>query len=463
MKKGSKKTLKSLKTEAEAYFEKEEYSSSLTLCEEIKKRFPKNFYGYFGFIKSVTHNYKKYVSTECLKKLKKDFDIAYELCKKENKEAVKLNFEDYVNDCKEVENLKKYKRELTSKYFLKALSNDGISFINQNISTANSYNLDGKKIVGSYDLIKGVFLFLCLVFNIIYPNYLLFITIPFGIFGLITIYSFININFFDKKKLRSEKKYLSKIIKEANKKISKIRKDILLIEESIEFLNGQKKETLLKIPETFFSDIKKYSDDNEEETALKILEALTNNNIPAFTILIEEETSLNINDVILKIKPSIKDEDGDLIKFIKNKLSQRKNSQNEIIMMKKITPFNYVIIILLLMISIFSITILVNNFDEINFNSFICALITGVISMLVYNIASGKHGSFMDAFNDNLLLTIFNSSLVYNLVYMSITREFKFTYGFIQMPIIFMLVLIGFIALVSLLKYKNLINKLRGE
>lgn len=462
MKKGSKKTLKSLKEESELSLEEGNYSLSLAKCEEIKKLYPKNVYGYVGYIKSVTNDYKKYICDADIKNIKKDFEKAYELCKKEEKQNLKVTFDDYVNDCYEVENLKKSKKELTSKYFLKALSNDGISFINQNISTANSYNLDGKKIVNFYDLIKGIFLLACLIFNLVHRNYLLFLTIPFGIFGLITIYSFININFFGKRKLKSEKMYLSRIIDEANLKVSKIKKDILKLDENIEFLKAQKKETLLKIPETFLTDIKNIVENDEEEIAFRILSELTNNNISVFTLLINEETTLDIDDIILKIKPSIKDEDSELIKFISDKLTQKKSSQNEIVMMKQVKPFNYVIIGLLLLISIFSTAVLINNFYEINFVSFMYASITGIISMIIYNINTGKHGALIDTFNDNLLSTVFNSSLVYNLIYMSITKELKFTYGFIEMPIIFILIFIGFVALVSLLKYKNLMIRLRG-
>ncbi len=83
--------------------------------------------------------------------------------------------------------------------------------------------------------------------------------------------------------------------------------------------------------------------------------------------------------------------------------------------------------------------------------------------MLIYNIKTGKHSSLIDTFNDNLLLTIFNSTLVYDLIYTSITNELKFTYGFIEIPLIFVLMFMGFAGLISLLKYKNLMNKLRGE
>ncbi len=463
MKKGSSETLKSLREEAESYFEREDYSLSLSFCEKIKEKYPKNSYGYFGVIKSKTNNYKKYVEEDVLKELKKDSEKLFELAKKSEKDGLKKEFDEYVDDCHEVEVLKKNKKEITSKEFLKLLHNDGISFINQNISIASSYNLSGKKIVNVYDLIKGLFLLTCLIFNIIYRNYLLIITIPFGIFGIITIYSFFNMNFIKKGKLISEKKYLEKIISDANTKTNDLKKEIDILDENITFLRNQKKSTISKIPETFTSQIEDLISDDEEFIGAEILENLSSNNMAGFTYLIDEKTNLEAPDVLLKLKPSLKEEDSELIKFINKKLSEKKNGQNEVLLMKNIKPYNYIIIGMLVVISILSIIVILNNFYEINFISFVFASITGVISTLIYNIKTGKHKSLIDTFNDNLLSCIFNASLVYNLVYMSITNELKFTYGFIEMPIIFILIFMGLVGIISLLKYKNLMIKLRGE
>ena len=206
MKTGSKKTLKSLKEEAEECFGREDYSLSLGICNQIKKDYPKNVYGYLGTIKSVTKNYKSYVSENELKELKEDYDKVVELAKKEDKEKIEKEYNEYLEDCSEVQNLKKVKKELVSKYFLTSLYEDSIAFINQNINTVNSYNLNGKKIVNGYDLIKGLFLLVCLIFNLININYLLFLTIPFGIYGVIIIYSFLSANLFgtDKLALKNE-------------------------------------------------------------------------------------------------------------------------------------------------------------------------------------------------------------------------------------------------------------------
>ncbi len=462
MKTGSKKTLKSLKEEAEECFGIEDYSLSLGVCNQIKKEYPKNVYGYLGTIKSVTKNYKSYVSENELKELKEDYDKVVELAKKEDKEKIEKEYNEYLEDCSEVQNLKKVKKELVSKYFLTSLYEDSIAFINQNINTVNSYNLNGKKIVNGYDLIKGLFLLVCLIFNLININYLLFLTIPFGIYGVIIIYSFLSANLFGTDKLKSEKDHAKKIIDEAMEKIESIKEDIEKNNETINFLLEQKSNTILKIPESFSEDIKDITNQNESEIAKDILNELSNNNISGFTYLIDENTNLSVDDVLLKIRPQVK-EDGDLTNFINNKSTEKKNSQNEFILMRKIKPYNYFIILIFLIISILSIIVIKNNFYELNFISFVFASITGVISTIIYNINTGKHSALIDTFNDNLTSCVFNATLVYDLIYMSITNELKLTYGFIEIPIIFILIFMGFVSVISLLKYKNLMKRLKRE
>lgn len=462
MNKGKNKTLKTLKEEAELSLKDEDYSSSLKLCTKIKEKYPKNYYGYLGIIKSKTHNYKKYIQEDELKEVKKDYESLIDLVKKDDKQLIKREFDEYVNDCMEVENLKKIRKDLVSKFFLKSLYNDGILFLNQNINASTSYNLNGKRITNLYDLIKGIFWLTCLIFNLIHRNQLLIITIPFGIFGLITIYSFFNMNFIKKGNLRSERKHINKIIKEAKNKILNIKQEIVKLDENIDFLNEQKSNTILKIPETFINDNKFLIENNEKEIANNIQNELSSNNISSFTYLISEETSLNVDDVFSKIIPQINDENDELSKYLSGKLNEKKNIQNKLIFMKKIKPYNYVILVILLIISIFSFIVIANNLYELNIKSFVFGCATGVLSILIHNVSSGKHNSLIDTFNDNLLSTIFNSTLVYDLVYMSITNELKFTYGFVEIPIIFILIFVGFVMLISLFKYKYLLKKSRG-
>lgn len=458
----SKKSLKNLKEEAELNFKEENYSLSLPVCEQIKEKYPKNYYGYFGIIKSKTNNYTKFVGEETLKEIKKEFVTLLECLKKNEKEKYELEFNEYLDDLKEVESLRKIRKELTSKFFLKSLYKDFVSLLNQNINAVSLYKLDGKKITNIYDLIKGMFLFCCLIFNIINPNYLLFLTIPFGIFGLIIIYSFISMNFLGKKRLSSEKDYVTKVIDESKEKIEELKKEIKKINENINFLNDQKNTTLSKIPETFMGDIKDYISEDEKIIARRIKDELSNNNLPSFTFLVNEETTLNVDDIFSKIKTnSKKEEESELRKFLSDKLDEKKRSQNKLIVMRKIKPYNYFILGLLLFISICSTIVIINNFYEINLKAFIWACFVGIGSAFIHNVKGGKHDSLTDTFNDNLLSTIFNATLVYDLIYMSITSELKFTYGFLEMPIIFILMFIGLVMLVSFFKYRYLLKKLR--
>lgn len=459
MVKNKKKTLKVLKEETELCFEKDKYDEALSLCEEIKKNYPKNVYGYINYLKAITKNYSSYISYEQIKELKKIYEKAYELSKDSDKDNLKQTFEDYLDDCNEVENLRKVKKELTSKYLLKTMYNDEIAYINQNITTVKSYDLNGKRIVNFYDFIKGVFLLFCLIFNLIFTNYLLILTIPFGIVGIITIYMFIKSNFLGGKMLKSEKKYVTEIVEQSELKIADIKNEIKKTEDNIIFLDSLKRETILKIPETFLENLKELLNDNEFDISKKIYDELLNNNISSFTYLLSENTLLQPEDIIEKLRA---DNDNKLVKFIENKNKQKNKNKNNFILMKPVAPFNYFMIFILIIISFFSVVIIIKNFYEINLISFLAAIITGIISVLTYNIYSGKHTSLVDVFNNNLLSTIFNTTLVYNLIYESIFKKLSFTYGFIQMPIIFILIFIGFIALISLLKYKNLIKKLRG-
>ena len=269
-------------------------------------------------------------------------------------------------------------------------------------------------------------------------------------------------NFIKKGNLRSERKHINKIIKEAKNKILNIKQEIVKLDENINFLNEQKSNTILKIPETFINDNKFLIKNNEKEIANNIQNELSSNNVSSFTYLISEETSLNVDDVFSEIIPQINDENDELSKYLSGKLDEKKNIQNKLIFMKKIKPYNYVILVILLIISIFSFIVIANNLHELHIKSFVFGCATGVLSILIHNVSSGKHNSLIDTFNDNLLSTIFNSTLVYDLVYMSITNELKFTYGFVEIPIIFILIFVGFVMLISLFKYKYLLKKSRG-
>lgn len=82
--------------------------------------------------------------------------------------------------------------------------------------------------------------------------------------------------------------------------------------------------------------------------------------------------------------------------------------------------------------------------------------------MLIYNVDTGKHASLSDTFNDNLLVTVFNSTIVYDLIYSKLNNGLSITYGFLQIPLTFILIFMGFVLLVSSIKYIYLLKKLRS-
>lgn len=455
-----KRTLKSLKEEAKVKLDEEDYLSALSIYTEMTKAYPKNKIGYVGVIESETNYYKKYLSDDEVKKLKEVFDKAYDLSNKSEKENLKNNFERYLDDCYEVENLKKTKKDIVSNELLINVYNNIITSINGSIATSRKYNLSGKRITNFYDLIKGIFLLFCLIYNLIFKNYLLLITIPFGIYGLIVIYSFISMNFLKKEKLLSEKIIFKKNVIKSNAKIKELKKEISNKKSIIESLKLKKKDNMLKIPNDFNDYITDIVDDNEEKIADEIIDSLNANNVAAFTYLISEKTSLN-SDELLKMLDKEKENTSSLNELINIKRENKKSNQNEILVIKQIKPHHCVLMLVLLVISILSFIIILNNFSLVNKTSFNIAVITGIISTLIYNTNTGKHSSYTDTLNDSLLLTIFNTTLVYDLVYSALVETVSFTYGIIQMPIIFILIFIGFVALISLLKYNNLINKLR--
>ncbi len=457
-----KKSLKSLKEEINTFIEKDDFNEIIEKSLEIINYYPKNIYGYSIYLKTVTKSYTSYLDDDKFKEAVKIYDLAMKNINKKEQLKLRDEFEEYQNDIKEVENLKKIKKEIISKYFLKNLYNNGISFINQSISTAKQYNADGKRIKNIYDFVRGLFFIFCLVFNLINRNYLLFITVPFGIYGFITIYSFFDMNFFKKGTFKTQQRKFNEILLQANEKINELKKEIVKIEENLNFLYEQKLNIILRIPESFFNSIKESVEQNEEAIANDISHKLSTNKINEFEEILKIQTILDGEEIKNKIKSDIKNEETELSKFITQKLDEKKHKQNEALFMKKVSFYNYIVLIILLFLSVFSLLIVVDNFYELNFVSFVASLVTAITSTITYNIFSGKHSSLGETFYDNLISTIFNATLIYDLFYLSITNELKFTYGFMQIPIIMTLIMIGFTMLISMLKYNNLFKRLRG-
>ena len=82
--------------------------------------------------------------------------------------------------------------------------------------------------------------------------------------------------------------------------------------------------------------------------------------------------------------------------------------------------------------------------------------------MFAYNINTGRHASLTATFNDNLITTIFYSTLTYDLLYSKYVGGVTGTYYLLQVPITLIFILIGFVLLSSTIKYGRFLKKLRS-
>ncbi len=450
------RALRRLKKEASDFKAAGKLKDALEVCEKIADVYPKSSFGHQGIIEIKTNNYEKYLSDEELKDLKKEYEMLIESATKNEKVEIKRKFDEYLDDCREVENLRKIKKEITGKMIIKKIHENSITTINERLVTINTRGVNGKKIKNVYDFLNGLFLIACLIFNLIYHNYLLLLTVPFGIFGIITVYSFIDTNFFKKGSLKEKRQKLKNISKNAKSKIEEIKGLVKETEDSISFLNEQKINTISKIPSLFFEQIKDVMDVNEEEVSSKLVDEALNKKEDTFKEKLELYTNLKTSQL-----EEMVNKDLELEFNLENKENEKdKTDENKILYMKKVSLGNYVMVFIFLLVSVTSLFTLIFNFYEINLLSFILAFVTAVMSMLIYNINNGRHASFQETVNDNLLSCIFNTTLVYDLVYASITNELNIMYGFVQMPLTFLFLFIGFVMLVSLFKYKYLFRRL---
>lgn len=459
-KKANKSSLKKIKEEIKVNLESLNYQEAISNSIKYIELNPNSLYGYESSILAKTNNYNKYLDIDEIKEVKKIYNDAFKIASKNEKAKLKQEFDDYLYDIKEVDNLNKIKKEIVSKEFLKNLYNDALTFINQNLTNAKSYAKDGKKIKNIYDFIKGLFLFCCLIYNICSPNHILWLTVPFGVFGFINMNSFIEMNFLKKGKYKIEKKTYKKMFKASTIKIKNIKEEIKKIEENIKFLNVQKNSSISKLPELFSTDIEFLIINNEKALADQISNTLASGDVVKFTLQLEEATNLNAKEIIDKISSELKNEDDESLQYVNKKLLEKKESKTNKFVMKKVKKFDIFILIFTLFISIGSFIIVINNFYELNKTAFIVAIVVGILSMLIYNIDTGKHSSLSETYYDNLLNTVFNATLAYDLVYAKITNGLQFTYGFLQIPLTLLLIFIGFVQIISFFKYVHLYKKL---
>lgn len=461
MKDSSKRiTLKSLIEKEEELINSKDYKGALSNANLIVSKFPKNAYGYKSLLKIKTNNFEKYVNQEELKEIKKYYEMAFNLSKKNDKVHLKESFDSYLYDLKEVDNLNKIKKEIISKEILKKIDNDSLALINQDLNTISSYDLSGKKIKNIYDFINGIILISFLIYNIFNPNFLLIITIPFGIFGLITIYSFIDSNLISNRK-NNKSRTFNDMVNISKQNLDMLKEDIKKNEDMILFYKNQKLNSISKIPESFKSDISYLTIDNEQMEANLIIDSLTRLDVVKFSYLLESKSSLKTEEINLKIN-SLKDVSNKLTLFINDKQIKKKSNINEALLMKDVKPINLVALVITLLISLTSSVVIFTNFFEVNIRALLISLLVGIITSFIYNVDTGKHKSLSEMFSDNLLSTIFNATIMYDLIYYKLYNQLSITYGFLQIPITICLILIGYVMLISLLKYKHLLKHLRS-
>lgn len=461
MKNNKGKSLKKLKENLNEYLKDNDVTSSLKITETIMNMYPKNIFGYENYIKIKTDNYNKYINDEELKEVKKIYELGYDVCTKKEKISFKKEFDNYLYDIKEVENLKKIKKDIVSKYVINNIFSSALSICNQNLNLSKLYNEYGIKLKSIYDIINAVFLLLCMIFNIIYSNILLVITIPFGIFGIISIYSFIEVNFLKKGKRKIEKEEYQAILNNEKEKVVDIKNELDKCIDAISFLEEQKRSSINKLPGAFSSNITEIINEDEKQIAQNIYNSLEANNLALFYSLLEKHTSLDAEDVN-NIIEKFSSKNSLLSNFINNKSTEKKNKQNKVIYMKKINITNIMFLIISIVFNIICILAMLNKQINVNFMAFTIGIIIGIFRVFLYNIDAGKHETVYETFKDNLISTIFTSSLTYNLIYGYYGNSISFVYNFIKIPIIYLVIFIGFVMFISILKYNYLLKKLRS-
>ena len=344
-----------------------------------------------------------------------------------------------------------------SNELLKYLYQDKLKLINQNINTLNTYNEKGIRIKNGYDFLNAIFLLICLIINLIFRNCLLIFTIPFGIYSLITIYSFFETNFFNKGRLVSLKNNNYNLVKMIESKSTLLKKEISKTTDMINFIKEQKLSTLTKLPSTFNESIDDLIIDNEQDKAKVIFESLESNNMALFNSLLSENTNFTLSIINEKLKPFTFEDD--LEDYANKKEEEKKSNQSEIIVMKKIKKMDMFLLTLTLFISAFSIVFIKENIKSYDLLYLIIGTFIGILSILIYNINTGKHKKVFDTFLDNLLFCVFNSSLIYDILYLK-DYQFRFIYVFIMIPLTFMFMYMGISMLISIIKYKYLLKRL---
>ncbi|MEG2621176.1 MAG: hypothetical protein RSA10_03745 [Bacilli bacterium] len=414
-----------------------------------------------GLLRSKTNDYNKYVEKDCFKELKGLFENAFV----EITTSEKTKYDEYKDDCGQVDILKQKKLEIIKKRFLINVYEAEIKNENENLNMAYEYGPDGNKVRHVGDLIIGMFFFLCFIYNLFNIGILLLITIPFGIFGFITMYKFFETNYFKKGSVNLNSIKYSKALELSVLKIVEAKKQIKKQNEEALLVIQQKKDALSKIPTFFEKDIKEYVLDNEIDEANKMFKFLNNDG--------DENVFNNLSfsdiDASHLKKEHIERESSPLYVYINNIIKEKKRKYHNLSAMKNISSLEIFQISFAILISFLGMFVFFNKnigsfyvFEDVRIEAFLISFIVGIITPFLYNINTGNHLKLSATYFDNLCCSVFGAMLTFWLVTQDITGKLNFFYHFIVMSIVMGFCLSGVVMIASTIKYVRLLKKIRG-
>lgn len=455
----NKITLKGLLTDANDLMNEKKYEEAYDVYQKVSIKYPKNYHGWHGLILSKTKEFTNYCKKEDIKLLKEYHEKELKVTKKGDLEKTELMFNEYLSDCNAVRSLNQLRDKITLGYFKQMILEEKIKRIKQKQLILDS-SVSKNKMMGVSNLIIGLFFIGCLIYSLFSPSILLLITIIFGIFGFVTVYRFFETNFFKRGKVRSKEKGFIDVLNSSNLCIIKTEELIKKTEEEIQFLINQKASAISSIPTTFIKNIECLLNDNEKNVANELFNLALKKQFEEPLIFKEYKDYENFF-----IENLEKDEDA-LTTYIDKISKERKSNFIEYSNMKEITNFDNIRIVLCIVISILMSIFLYFSKNAIvhtlNVKPFIYGYVCGLIVPFLYNIKEGRHEKVFNTFIDNFVCTIFGTMLVYLLVTNNMNKSLNFLKDVLYPMFVYIITLLWIILLVSTIKYKALIKKLRS-
>ena len=298
------------------------------------------------------------------------------------------------------------------------------------------------KIKNVYSLINGLIFIICFAYNLLYRNLFLILTIPLGIFGIVNV-----LTYFDKR-IFSGKRRNNVDFEKLEKERLNLKIEIKKTDDSIFFHTNEKITSLSKIPESFKENLTDLINDNEEDKAKLIFDSFCENNYVILSALLDEYTNLKIEDINNAISNYLRSD----IKL---------NNKSNILYIKKIKPFNYVLMILLIIISIISVFLMIKNNYLYHIKPLVSAILLGLLKTIIYSDYIEEKISIMKIFFKITKTSLFSSSLIYDIIYMSNVNNGNTKYMLLVIPFTFLFLFSGFNMIISYMKYNKLLKKIR--